>query len=337
MPGEMPGAEAGLAARLLAPAHRVTLEDLPGVWFHTVATVRCHGAGPLAREPRFTGKLRGAWGEQLKAAASAEAIAGGPCPWQPPCALDVLFRPQARITPALEVPKPYVLAAMAEGGDLVVRLTLFGLATEWTEAAVEALVRACRTLVQRNRTLEVVGRRFWSEEQIAVPEPVDALVLAFETPLEIRERRRQEPQDEAGEARDEAAKRGEGGGKDVDIRGDGNDMGGEAFDFPRFVATLGNRVSGLARWQDAGLDGDFRALKNQAAAVAVQVQPRREQRWTRFSGRQERWIPMGGRRPVVLLEGRLGPLLPLLALGETCHAGSHASLGLGRYRLLVPE
>ena len=44
----MPAAEGGLAARLLAPAHRVTLEDLPGVWFHTIATVRCPGAGPLA-------------------------------------------------------------------------------------------------------------------------------------------------------------------------------------------------------------------------------------------------------------------------------------------------
>ena len=49
----MPGAEAGLAARLLAPAHRVTLEDLPGVWFHTVATVRCQVPGPLAGAGRW--------------------------------------------------------------------------------------------------------------------------------------------------------------------------------------------------------------------------------------------------------------------------------------------
>jgi CRISPR/Cas system endoribonuclease Cas6 (RAMP superfamily) len=46
---------------------------------------------------------------------------------------------------------------------------------------------------------------------------------------------------------------------------------------------------------------------------------------------------MGGRRQVVLLEGRLGPLMPLLAIGESCHAGSHTSLGLGRYRLHLPE
>jgi hypothetical protein len=46
---------------------------------------------------------------------------------------------------------------------------------------------------------------------------------------------------------------------------------------------------------------------------------------------------MGGRRLVVLIEGDLAPLMPLLAIGETCHAGSHASLGLGRYTLLAPR
>lgn len=313
-----------LGARLLAPQQRVSLDVLPSLWFHTLVVVRCRGGRALSGQPKVIGKLRGAFGEQLKASASAEALAGRPCPWRPPCALDVLFRPQARITPALEVPKPYVLATLADGEDLVVRLTLFGLATEWTEAAVEALVRACRTLDYRGRQIEVIDREFWSEERVAAPTAAAAAVLAFETPLDIRERRRNDGH-ELASVRGETAERA--------WEGDGE----AAFDFVRFIATLGNRVSGLARWQDVAVDGDFRALKEQAAAVAVQVQPQPVQRWVRFSGRQERSIPMGGRLQVVLLEGGLGPLLPLLAIGETCHAGSHATLGLGRYRISLPR
>lgn len=294
------------------PARRIALADLPAEWFHCVTLIRCCGARSLADDPKSMGKLRGAWGEQLKATASDEAIAGEPCPWTPPCALDVFFRPQARLTPALEVPKPYVLALLPDGGDLLVRLTIFGFATDWTEAAVEALVRACRTSRHNGRVLEVVDRRYWSEDAVAVTQTPTALVLAFETPLDIRDRRRigveKVPPEERGR-----------------------------FKLDKFVATLGNRVSGLARWQDAEADGDFRALKSHAAGLDVHELSRVPDRWTRFSRRQEQWIPMAGRRAVVLVEGDLAPLMPLLAIGETCHAGSHASLGLGRYRMLVPE
>lgn len=42
-----------------------------------------------------------------------------------------------------------------------------------------------------------------------------------------------------------------------------------------------------------------------------------------MNGQQQRW----------LIEGDLAPLMPLLAIGATTHAGSHASLGLGRFTL----
>ena len=297
----------GLAGRLLHPARRVALADLPAQWFHSIVEVRCRGGRALADDPKFAGAVRGAWGAQLKAAASPEAIAGEACRWQPPCALDVFFRSQGPITPALEIPKPYVLALRADGADLVVRLTLFGFATDWTEAAAEALVRGCREVFFRGRGLEVVDRRYWSGDGIAADDVPAALVLAFETPLEIRLR------DAAGHAAE------------------------SPFALATMVATLGNRISGLARWQDAAVDGDFQALKEHAATLQVQVLDHPPEHWRRFSHRQGQWIPMAGRRPVVLIEGRLAELMPLLAIGETCHAGSHASLGLGRYALLVPQ
>ncbi|MBK8175228.1 MAG: hypothetical protein IPK66_08200 [Rhodospirillales bacterium] len=308
----MAGSADGLAGRLLSPARRVALTDLPEQWFHSIVVVRCRGARSVVDVPQFAGKLRGAWGEQLKATASAEAIAGGACGWQPPCALDVFFRTQGRITPALEIPKPYVLALLADGADLLVRLTLFGFATDWTETAAEALVRGCRTASCRGRLLEVIDRRYWSEESIPTAEAPAALVLAFETPLEIRLKHPAE--------RDRTDQTNE-----------------SSFNLATLIATLGNRVSGLARWQDASVDSDFRALKDQAAALDVQVLDHLPDRWKRFSRRQGQWIPMAGRRLVVMIEGGLAPLMPLLAIGEICHAGSHTSLGLGRYALLVPR
>ncbi len=44
---------------------------------------------------------------------------------------------------------------------------------------------------------------------------------------------------------------------------------------------------------------------------------------------------MCGQQIVLLIEGDLSPLLPLLAIGETTRAGSHAALGQGRYVLLT--
>jgi hypothetical protein len=42
---------------------------------------------------------------------------------------------------------------------------------------------------------------------------------------------------------------------------------------------------------------------------------------------------MAGERPRLYLEGDLAPFAALLALGETCHVGENAALGLGRYTL----
>jgi hypothetical protein len=289
-----------LARRLLAPARRLSLAVLPAQWFHSLVALRCPGAGQLAGDPRLPGKLRGAWGRQLCATASAAAAAGDPCPWQPPCALDVLFRCQGHITPALEIPKPYVLALDAEGADLVVRLTLFGFATDWTEAAAEALLRALRNGLSGMPPLAVAERRIWSEDGLAPAAAARAAWLRFATPCVVRQ---------SGVARPP--------------------------DLPTLVATLANRVSGLARWQDAALDLPAAALKRHAAGLAVATGEQVPARWRRYSGRQGRWVPVHATRSDMLVEGDLAPLLPLLALGATTHAGSHAALGLGRYALVL--
>jgi hypothetical protein len=299
-----------LAHRLLTPARRLDLAALTAAWFTSCVELRCRDVAGLARDPAVPGKLRGALGAALAMTASTEARAGHPCPWQPPCALDVLFRRQGRITPGLELPKPYVLALFPDGADLVLRLTLFGLATDWTEMVAEALVRALRGPLSLGASLAIVDRRYWSEEGVGVPEARSALIMAFATPLQLRPRRR--AADEAGA--------GEGG-------------------FVSLMMSLGNRLSGLARWHDALLEADWQALKAQAAGLEVRPLTRVPVGWQRYSRRQRRWIPAAGVETVLLVQGELdpaGPLLHLLVLGESAHVGSHATLGQGRYELLVP-
>lgn len=292
-----------LEQRVRNPERQLTLSELAVQWFHALVTVRAAGAGSLANEPRASGWVRGAWGEQLKQAASAEAVAGQPCPWTPPCALDVFFRCQGHVTPGLEIPKPYAVGLTADGGDLTVELRVFGFATDWLEAAADALVRALRHGIRTpdgSRGLTVTGRQTHVFDGLEVPPRTPALALEFQTPLTLR--------------------------RDVP----------SAPLMPSLIASLGNRVSSLARWQDAAISADWPAIKSAAQALASDERFEPYDGHGRTSSRQQgRRIPVEGQRGTLRLAGDLEPLLPLLAIGQTCHAGSHAALGQGRYRIMV--
>jgi len=292
-----------LEQRVRSPHRQLTLSELAGQWFHALVAVRAIGAASLAHEPRAPGWVRGAWGEQLKHAASAEAVAGQPCPWQPPCALDVFFRCQGHVTPGLEIAKPYTVGLAADGGDLIVELRVFGFATDWLETAADALVRSLRQGIRAldgRQGLTVTSRQTQVFDGLELPPAAPALALEFQTPLLLR---RDDP---------------------------------SAPLMPSLIASLGNRISSLARWQDAGITADWPAIKVAAHALASHEQFEPYAGHDRSSGRQQgRRIPVEGQRGTLRLAGDLEPLLPLLAIGQTCHAGSHAALGQGRYRIAV--
>jgi hypothetical protein len=79
-----------IARRLIEPARRLSLEALARDWF----TLAVAGYGALAHDLDLLRPLRDGIGAVLLEGASPEAIAGAPCLWQPPCALDILFREQ---------------------------------------------------------------------------------------------------------------------------------------------------------------------------------------------------------------------------------------------------
>ncbi len=293
-------AEGRFTEDLKSPPRCAGLIDLARSWVWAELTLEVPGAGHLARRPELVGKLRGAWGEALKESASPAARAGRACDWEPACAFELFMREQGRGPAGLPIPKPYVFAVDERKAALCVRLCCFGLAAAWAGEAAEALVRALRGALSVGRGLEPAFRRIrWCEG--VEPPAGDHLLLLFRSPLEIRTR----------------------------------DRG--AYGFATFITSLGNRVSGLARWQGATVEADFRALKAEAAALPVAGEAGGLVEWRRFSARQGQWIPMAGRLPAVRIPRPSPELLALLAIGTVTHVGSHAALGLGRYVLVVCE
>lgn len=298
-----------VAARLAAPMNVAGLTDLPQRWFHAEVVALCqppHGwsVGDLVDDPALPGRLRGAWGRQLLNTASPAARLGGACSWSPPCAYDPLFRDHPALK-GMETPKPYVIAADPvpdESGRMALRLTLFGFATDWLESAADAWIMALRSGVAMpdglHAALESLDRRITVHEGLPLSPPPAAARLTFVTPLCLR-------------------------------RG-GATHGGVGALF----SSLGNRLSGLARWQDTTVAADWRGLKDHAATLQIDESGLRPVAWRRHSARQgDTPIRMEGLRGVVTLSGDLAPLWPLLTLGALTHAGSHAAQGLGRYEL----
>lgn len=297
-------AESSLQRFLLDPAETAPLAGLPARFPHALIVLRAPGAARLADDPSAPGKVRGALGEALKPAASAEAVDGRPCPWSPPCALDLLFRTQGRMTRGLEIPKPFTLALDAEGPDLIVSCRLFGLAADWSGQVADALTRGLRGGLRHpaGGRLDVTARSVscidgapgWPALADAAPERLD---LVFETPFVLR-------------------------------------SGAQAHaGLPALVTGIGNRVTGLSRWMGWRVDADWLALKAVAEALVVERSTVGETSWIRASRRQGRVIGVTGFEGRARIAGPLGPVLPLLALGQLTHAGAHAALGMGRYRI----
>lgn len=303
------GPASPLAARLLQPAGLVPLAALPQHWFRQRIALRVAGTGmgaaaALAADPALPGRLRGAWGRALMRGASPEALDDRPCPWTPPCALDPLFRAQGAITARLALPRPYVLAVRALDGDLWVELTVFGFACDWIDAAAEALVAALRhgEPPPLGHPVTLRDRQVITEETVAVPPPeAGPAILTFHTPVAFRD---------GGAVRRPTLR--------------------------TLISGLGNRVSGLARWQDTAVQADWRGLAEYAETLPCDLSGLQLRRWERHSARQEgRAIPLSGWLGPVVIGGDLTPILPLLALATTCHAGSHTTHGLGACSLAL--
>jgi hypothetical protein len=102
--------------------------------------------------------------------------------------------------------------------------------------------------------------------------------------------------------------------------------------FHVLVRTLLARVSSLSyfhcgeRWEV-----DFRGLIDRAEEVRVARSETHWEDWSRFSGRQQQRVEMGGVAGRITYAGDLRDYLPLLAMGELVHVGKGTVTGNGKY------
>ena len=288
-----------------AADNRVTLAHLASTWQMARIGVVCTRAADLARVPNTIARIRGAWGRKLAEGASVEAVAKQPCPWPAPCAYDLFFNSFGRVDGRIELPKPFVLSAEAAGGNLVVNLTLFGIASDWAGEAADALVRGLRHGLDEagnnRRPLDVIDRNIGVSSGLPVADMANGASLVFTSPVVVRS------------------------GEQLHVRP------------ASLIKSLGNRLEGLARWHGMSIDLDPARFSQEAELLGhhavwhIDDQPV----WRRGSLAQKRRMDMAG----VLGTLALPPLSPfmatLLSLGAYAHVGSRAALGMGHYRLAL--
>lgn len=294
-----------LTRRLLTPAMEIPLDQLAEHWVAATVEATVPGHGVLAHDLALMNRIRGAFGRMLMAGGSAEAIAGKPCLWNPPCALDVLFREQARIASRHGVPKPWVLALERRGCDLIVRVTLFGFAIDWSGIAGHALVSALRLHVgwkDRAPGLhlpkpEVERLDIIETSSAMIPHPRSSALMEFVTPLDA--------------------------------------AGDDPLDRPASViGRLARRIDLLARWMDVGLTADWRELATIWNGLDYNVAALSRAHLESRSGRDEkRRFQRSLVQGVLAIGGDLTAIWPLLAIGQLTHVGRGATAGLGRYVL----
>jgi len=104
--------------------------------------------------------------------------------------------------------------------------------------------------------------------------------------------------------------------------------------FAVLVKALLGRLSSLSYFHCGHpLEVDFRGLIAQAAEIEIAACETAWTDWSRYSGRQQQRIHMGGLTGTVTYAGDLGQYLPLLAAGALIHVGKGTVFGNGQYRL----
>ncbi|MBX3517849.1 MAG: CRISPR system precrRNA processing endoribonuclease RAMP protein Cas6 [Rhodospirillales bacterium] len=294
-----------LKERLESPAITVDFDALPLHWQRTLLVFACERPRGLEDGPWLAAALRGAWGQQLLRATESEGRRATD-PFGRPSARDVFFRTHAWVTSKLPVPRPFVISITGDGRTMRIALTLFGFAGFWRKDARDAMAAA---LAHGLPLREGGGQRrpwvlrdvYWGRsETVPVPEDIPGeVVVRLTTPLCLKAN------------------------------------GPLANDVDELVMSLVNRLSGLARWQGVRIETDWSGWREISKRLSVRWLNSVGYTMRRYSSAQPgREIPHAGILGRFSVEGPLQPLMPLLFLGETAHAGARTAFGFGAYEVI---
>lgn len=300
LPASASAPASALATRLAPPDREIDPYDLFDTWFDQTVWVSLEGVGRLAENVEFLNHLRRSLGGGLGRSASPESQAGKPCPWEPPCAFDVLFREQLR-NGQIGLPKPYIVLTETSGPDLHAGVRVFGLATDWMPAVEQALIIGLREILPWAKlgldTPQILNRWVETQQSEALPTAPDICLLQWITPLDAEKHNAES-------------------------------------DPASVIRRIVTRVKGMAVWHDSALDLCAATVEKAwidrlvSAEFAIK-------RHTQFLGRQPRTLHRGLGR--LVLEGELGVLWPLILMAERCFVGRGATRGMGRYAIQVAD
>lgn len=288
-----------LSERLLRPAMMHSLNTLLAHWFDQTIHLRLEGAGALVDHPALLNNMRRSFGAALGRGASDAARKGRPCPWGPPCALDVFFREQLR-SGGQGLPKPFVVRADRDGADLIASLRVFGFAADWLLAVESAFIDGLRTVLPWPKlggaVPNIVDRRIETCEGINSGTAPAGVVLEWRTPLDTHR---------------------------LDVM---------AAPWSIFTRLL-RRTEGLARWCDTDLDTNEEALEACCRALDYDMTMAQVGTAEFWSGRDQKLVRQAAMRGQIRISGDVGALWPLLQIGQCIHAGRGAAQGQGRFNL----
>ena len=279
----------------------VPVEEAAALWRMDRLVFECAIPADLADYPEFPLRLRGAFGRALDALQPETDWRGRPRPR----AYDGLFRPLACLPNGDEVPRPLVFRAERKGDRLVLEVRLFGVATFWRKEAAKAMSNALTGGISLapgrgfRRPLEVLDTSWLHQTEIEYRENAGSAALMFRSPVAVRQK---------AEVVDAAAS---------------------------ILRSIPRRVQALAPWQSLRISPDA-PLSEALQAVEINERDLTVHHWSRNSVRQgDTAIPMKGYLGTLRLQTALRPLLPYLAIAAMTNTGSHASMGLGWFDLVV--
>ena len=292
---------ATLADRLANPTRVLSLPELANTFQVARIEAVMPGYGFLANDMDMLRKLRGALGTVLVRSASRDAQAGRPCPWQPPCALDVMFREQLRLEGRHGLPKPWVLAADRHGGDLVIIVSVFGMAIDWAPAMSAAIADA---LVHGVRWDAVAKGTFLPKPQIAMLRIVEQDgVRELEANAVIQLRLRTPLDAEGKDARDEPA---------------------------TILSRLARRIDMLARWQDAIIGYHWPPPTETWLDIDYELSNLCMNNISRRANRGKNAFDQAILTGAITMRGATQDAWWLLRLAELTHVGRGGTSGFGR-------
>jgi CRISPR-associated endoribonuclease Cas6 len=291
----------GIRDYLINPTRTLSYAECLQEWNFTHVCVLAEVNRPLQKVSAFLNALRGAWGQQLYDMGSTDAQNKEPCKYNPACALDAIFNDHKLYSDHQKVGRPYFFEVnqytQEKKNVLDIRVVLSGIAGEWAQDTLNALVRACvRPISDGGKDALNLNILDWDIGTGGIPTLLGKeFTLSFETPLKVSDN----------------------GERNINALG--------------FVSRLDRRMRAIAPWHGCLIENEWSKIRLdidqmqfmpiKTETISLFRQPASTQKRYAGTGLIGQWY-IRAPSPVIR---------DLVALGAACHVGAQTTLGLGRY------